>query len=151
MKGLAMNRVASSLSAAALVVLASGWTAGASSTHTPDIVLQQADGTPVPLAAYEGSAARRRATHRAFRPSRHRAGPGRDRQGLRRRNRGRRAPAQSLSGFIDAGGNQYLLGAPPGKRTWTVGIKDPDVRGRVMGVVETTSSIRGRCSRRLNP
>jgi thiol-disulfide isomerase/thioredoxin len=51
---MAMNRVASLLVVAALVVLAPGWTAGASSTHTPDVVLQQADGTPVPLAAYEG-------------------------------------------------------------------------------------------------
>jgi thiamine biosynthesis lipoprotein len=42
-----------------------------------------------------------------------------------------------LSGFIDAGGNQYLLGTPPGKRVWTVGIKNPDVLDRVMGVVET--------------
>lgn len=42
-----------------------------------------------------------------------------------------------LGGFIDAGGNQYLLGTPPGKRTWTVGIKNPDVPDRVMGVVET--------------
>ena len=45
-----MTRVASSLAAAVLVVLASGWTAGASPTHAPDVVLQQADGTPVPLA-----------------------------------------------------------------------------------------------------
>ena len=44
---------------------------------------------------------------------------------------------RGLGGFIDAGGNQYLLGTPPGKPTWTVGIKDPDVPGRVMGVVET--------------
>jgi thiamine biosynthesis lipoprotein len=44
---------------------------------------------------------------------------------------------RGLSGFIDAGGNQYLLGMPPGKRTWTVGIKDPDARDRVLGVVET--------------
>jgi thiamine biosynthesis lipoprotein len=44
---------------------------------------------------------------------------------------------RGLSGFIVAGGNQYLLGAPPGKRTWTVGIKDPDAPERVMGVVET--------------
>jgi FAD:protein FMN transferase len=44
---------------------------------------------------------------------------------------------RGLSGFIDAGGNQYLVGTPPGKRTWTVGIKDPDVHDRVMGVVET--------------
>jgi len=44
---------------------------------------------------------------------------------------------KGLSGFIDAGGNQYLLGTPPGKRTWTIGIKDPDARDRVLGVVET--------------
>jgi len=42
-----------------------------------------------------------------------------------------------LSGFIDAGGNQYLLGTPPGKRAWTIGIKNPDVPDRVMGVLET--------------
>jgi thiamine biosynthesis lipoprotein len=44
---------------------------------------------------------------------------------------------RGLSGLIDAGGNQYLLGTPPGKRTWTVGIKNPDARDRVLGVVET--------------
>jgi thiamine biosynthesis lipoprotein len=44
---------------------------------------------------------------------------------------------RGLSGFIDAGGNQYLLGTPPGKHTWTVGIKNPDARDRVLGVVET--------------
>jgi len=42
-----------------------------------------------------------------------------------------------LSGFIDAGGNQYLLGTPAGKRTWTVGIKNPDAPAAVIGVVET--------------
>jgi thiamine biosynthesis lipoprotein len=44
---------------------------------------------------------------------------------------------KGLSGFIDAGGNQYMLGTPPGKRTWTVGIQDPDARDRVLGVVDT--------------
>ena len=44
---------------------------------------------------------------------------------------------RGLDGFIDAGGNQYLLGTPPGKRTWTIGIKNPDVPDHVMGVVET--------------
>jgi thiamine biosynthesis lipoprotein len=44
---------------------------------------------------------------------------------------------RGLSGFIDAGGNQYLLGTPPGKRMWTVGIKNPDAPDRVMGVVES--------------
>jgi thiol-disulfide isomerase/thioredoxin len=49
-----INRVAPSLAVAALVVVASGWAVDASSTHAPDVVLQQADGTPVSLAAYEG-------------------------------------------------------------------------------------------------
>jgi thiamine biosynthesis lipoprotein len=44
---------------------------------------------------------------------------------------------RGLDGFIDAGGNQYLLGVPPGKRQWTVGIKNPIVPGEVLGVVET--------------
>jgi thiamine biosynthesis lipoprotein len=45
-----------------------------------------------------------------------------------------------LDGFIDAGGNQYLVGAPPGKRSWTVGIKSPDVRDRLLGAVDTTET-----------
>jgi FAD:protein FMN transferase len=45
--------------------------------------------------------------------------------------------SRGLTGFIDAGGNQYLLGTPPGKRMWTVGIKDPDRPARLLGVVET--------------
>ena len=48
-----MHRV-SSLAVAAFVVLVPVWTAGAAPTHTPNVVLQQADGSPVPLAAYEG-------------------------------------------------------------------------------------------------
>lgn len=45
-----------------------------------------------------------------------------------------------LSGFIDAGGNQYLLGTPPGKSLWTVGIKDPDRPAHLLGVVETAET-----------
>jgi thiamine biosynthesis lipoprotein len=41
-----------------------------------------------------------------------------------------------LEGFIDAGGNQYLLGTPPGKTSWTVGIKDPDDPKHLIGVVD---------------
>lgn len=41
-----------------------------------------------------------------------------------------------LTGFVDAGGNQYMLGTPPGKSVWAVGIKNPDVAGGVIGVVE---------------
>ena len=47
---------------------------------------------------------------------------------------------RGLDGFIDAGGNQYLLGLPPGKRVWTVGIKDPDRPDRLLGVVETAET-----------
>ena len=44
---------------------------------------------------------------------------------------------RGLDGFIDTGGNQYLLGTPPGKRVWTVGIKNPNAPSQVLGVVET--------------
>jgi thiamine biosynthesis lipoprotein len=43
---------------------------------------------------------------------------------------------RGLSGFIDAGGNQYMLGTPPGKTSWTVGIKDPNDAKRIIGVIE---------------
>jgi thiamine biosynthesis lipoprotein len=42
-----------------------------------------------------------------------------------------------VDGFIDAGGNQYLCGTPPGKRQWSVGVKDPDDPRRVLGVIDT--------------
>lgn len=44
---------------------------------------------------------------------------------------------RGLNGYIDAGGNQYLLGLPIGKKTWSVGVKDPDRPDRILGVVET--------------
>jgi FAD:protein FMN transferase len=44
---------------------------------------------------------------------------------------------RGLSGFIDAGGNQYLLGTPPDKPAWTVGVKDPDHSDRLLGVIDT--------------
>jgi thiamine biosynthesis lipoprotein len=43
---------------------------------------------------------------------------------------------RGLTGFIDAGGNQYMLGTPPGKASWTVGIKNPDVADRLVGVID---------------
>ncbi|HEY2906799.1 MAG TPA: FAD:protein FMN transferase [Vicinamibacterales bacterium] len=39
-------------------------------------------------------------------------------------------------GFIDAGGNQYLRGTPPGKRLWSVGVKDPMDPRRVLGAID---------------
>src|SRR5207247_91706 len=44
---------------------------------------------------------------------------------------------RGLSGLVDAGGNQFLVGAPPGKPTWTVGVKDPDARERLLGTIDT--------------
>ena len=62
---------------------------------------------------------------------------GRHRQGLRGRNRRRRrCDGTALDGFIDAGGNQYFVGLPPGKAAWTVGIKNPIAAGQLLGVVE---------------
>jgi FAD:protein FMN transferase len=43
--------------------------------------------------------------------------------------------ARGLSGFIDAGGNQYLLGQPLGKSTWTIGIRDPDQADGLLGTI----------------
>jgi thiamine biosynthesis lipoprotein len=42
-----------------------------------------------------------------------------------------------VAGFIDAGGNQYLRGTPPGKRLWSIGVKDPDDPRRVLGAIDT--------------
>jgi len=47
---------------------------------------------------------------------------------------------RGLSGFIDAGGNQYLLGTPPGKRAWTTGIRSPESPDHLLGVVETAET-----------
>lgn len=44
---------------------------------------------------------------------------------------------RGLSGLIDAGGNQYLLGTPPGKPLWSVGVRHPDARDRLLGAIET--------------
>ena len=44
--------------------------------------------------------------------------------------------AHHVNGFIDAGGNQYMVGTPPGKTAWTIGIKNPDAADRLMGVIE---------------
>lgn len=43
---------------------------------------------------------------------------------------------RGLSGFVDAGGNQYMVGLPPGKREWSIGIGHPDVAGNLLGVVD---------------
>ena len=43
---------------------------------------------------------------------------------------------RGLSGYIDAGGNQYMLGRPPGKSGWMVGVRDPDRAGELLGTLE---------------
>lgn len=43
---------------------------------------------------------------------------------------------RGVSGFIDAGGNQYFVGTPVGKPRWQVGIEDPDRRGALLGVLK---------------
>jgi thiamine biosynthesis lipoprotein len=45
---------------------------------------------------------------------------------------------RGLQGFIDAGGNQYLLGPPPGKTQWTIGVKNPDAAGQLLGAIDVT-------------
>lgn len=41
-----------------------------------------------------------------------------------------------LAGLIDAGGNQYLLGHPPGKAAWSIGLRDPQFAGKLLGVLD---------------
>jgi thiamine biosynthesis lipoprotein len=43
---------------------------------------------------------------------------------------------RGLAGYIDAGGNNYMLGRPPGKGAWTVGVRDPDHAGELLGTLE---------------
>ncbi len=43
---------------------------------------------------------------------------------------------RGLSGLIDAGGNQYLVGLPPGKPFWTIGVRDPKTRDGILGTLD---------------
>lgn len=43
---------------------------------------------------------------------------------------------RGLSAFIDAGGNQYMVGRPAGKASWTLGIKDPETPEHLLGTLE---------------
>ena len=43
---------------------------------------------------------------------------------------------RGLSAFIDAGGNQYMVGRPANKGAWTLGIKDPEAPEHLLGTVE---------------
>src|SRR5439155_22195699 len=41
-----------------------------------------------------------------------------------------------LAGLVDAGGNQYMVRTPAGKRQWTIGVKDPDASNRLLGAID---------------
>ncbi|HEY7291766.1 MAG TPA: FAD:protein FMN transferase [Vicinamibacterales bacterium] len=43
-----------------------------------------------------------------------------------------------LNGLVDAGGNQYMVGKPLGKRQWSVGVRDPDAPNRLLGAIDMT-------------
>jgi FAD:protein FMN transferase len=43
---------------------------------------------------------------------------------------------RSLSGVIDAGGNQFMVGLPPGKPIWSIGISRPDAPDELLGAVD---------------
>ena len=45
---------------------------------------------------------------------------------------------RGLSGLVDAGGNQYLVGHPLGKTTWSIGIRNPGSADKLLGVVDVT-------------
>ncbi len=42
---------------------------------------------------------------------------------------------RGLSAFIDAGGNQYMVGRPVDQRSWKIGIKDPEAPEHLLGTV----------------
>ncbi len=41
--------------------------------------------------------------------------------------------SRGLSGVIDAGGTQYMVGTPIGKERWSVGVLHPDLPGELLG------------------
>lgn len=46
---------------------------------------------------------------------------------------------RGLSGLVDTGTAQFMVGSPPGKAVWSVGIGHPDSPGRLLGAVEVAS------------
>jgi len=53
---------------------------------------------------------------------------------------------RQLSGVVDAGGAQYLVGAPPGKTSWSVGIGRPDRPGDLVGSVDVGETAIASCA-----
>lgn len=43
---------------------------------------------------------------------------------------------RGLGAFIDAGGNQYMVGPPPGRRVWTLGIRDPEIPEHLLATLD---------------
>ncbi len=43
---------------------------------------------------------------------------------------------RGLSGTIDTSGTQFMVGTPPGRTSWSVGIADPRQRGSVIGAID---------------
>ncbi|MEO8361164.1 MAG: FAD:protein FMN transferase [Vicinamibacteria bacterium] len=43
---------------------------------------------------------------------------------------------RGLRAFIDAGGNQYMVGSPDGKPRWTLGIKDPEAPEHLLATID---------------
>lgn len=43
---------------------------------------------------------------------------------------------RGLGAFIDAGGNQYMVGRPAGKAAWTLGIRDPETPEHLLATIE---------------
>lgn len=45
---------------------------------------------------------------------------------------------RGLSGVVDAGGVQFMVGTPMGKAAWSVGLGDPAHAGQVLGAIDVT-------------
>jgi thiamine biosynthesis lipoprotein len=45
---------------------------------------------------------------------------------------------RGLSGVVDAGGNQFMVGRPPGKAQWSIGISSPEAPAELLGAIDVT-------------
>ena len=47
---------------------------------------------------------------------------------------------RDLAGVVDTGVSQYMVGLPPGKRSWSVGLGHPDRPGTLLGAIDVDGS-----------
>ena len=50
---------------------------------------------------------------------------------------------RGLAGMVDAGGNQHMVGLPPGKSAWSIGIRDPARPDAMLGTIDLRGELPG--------